>query len=571
MADDPNAQTDALTATPAIEPAPEVQTSSLAPMRHAIFRDVWFSSLASNFGGLIQSVGASWMMASITTSAAMVALVQASNTLPVVLLALVGGAISDNFSNRGVMLISQGFMLVVSILLAIATLLGWMTPWLLLTFTFLIGCGSAVNGPAWQSSVGEMVPREDLPGAVALNSMNFNIARSVGPAIGGIIVAAAGAAAAFAVNAVSYVGLIWVLARWKAPVRPQLLPRESLWTAMHAGIRYVTMSPNIVSVLLRSSAFGFAATATLALMPLVARDLLHGGPLTYGLLLGAFGIGAVAGALSTARLRAMLSVEKLVQLSCGGFAICGGLSAVSDIMIVTMLGLVIGGACWVMALSTFNVTVQLSAPRWVVGRALALYQMFVFGGMALGSWVFGAIATHHGSAVALQVAALASLACGAIGMRWPLPQLAKLNLDPLARWQEPKIAVDIEPRSGPVVITIEYIIRDEDIVAFLHAMADRRRMRLRDGARHWTLMRDLADPELWMERYHSPTWVEYVRQAQRMTHADAVISDRVRALHSGEKPPRVHRMIERQTNAMPRHSLHPHGVGDQHHPTVPHH
>jgi quinol monooxygenase YgiN len=205
----------------------------------------------------------------------------------------------------------------------------------------------------------------------------------------------------------------------------------------------------------------------------------------------------------------------------------------------------------VLALSTFNATVQLSAPRWVVGRALALYQMAAFGGMATGSWAWGRLAQHFGVEKALLISAVTLLAGAALGLRYRLPPLEALNLDPLSRWREPKVAVDIEPRSGPVIVTIEYIVKPEDVVAFLNVMAERRRIRRRDGARHWTLLRDLTDPTLWIERYDSPTWVEYVRQNQRVTQADAEIGERVRALHSGPNPPVVHRMIERQTASLP--------------------
>jgi MFS family permease len=524
-------------------------SSSLAPFRHVVFRNVWMASLASNFGTLIQGVGASWLMTSIASSADMVALVQASTNLPVVLFALLAGAISDNFDRRLVMITAQGTMFVFSVALAVFAYAGWITPWMLLGFTFLIGCGSALNGPAWQSSVGDMVPRADLPAAVALNSMAFNIARSVGPAIGGAIVAAAGASMAFAVNAVSYIGLIGVLSRWRSPKDVSLLPRETMVMAMGAGLRYVAMSPNIVIVLARSFLFGLGAVAVMALMPLMARDLIHGGPLTYGMLLGFFGIGAVIGALASSRARHRLSVEWLVRWSFLGFAICSAVSGLEGYAPLVMAAQVIGGACWVLALSTFNVTVQLSAPRWVVGRALALYQVATFGGMTFGSWLWGTIAEAHGVSTALHIAAIASLIGGAVGFRYALPQLSMLNLDPWSRWKEPEIAVPIEPRSGPIVVTIEYIIDERDVIAFLRAMAERKLIRRRDGARHCQLLRDLSDARLWIERYHSPTWVEYVRQNQRVTHADAVVWERVRALHRGAQPPRVHRMIERQTAA----------------------
>jgi MFS family permease len=391
-----------------------------------------------------------------------------------------------------------------------------------------------------------MVPRSDLPGAVALNSMGYNIARSVGPAIGGAIVATAGAFGAFAVNAVSYVGLIVVLARWRPEVPPRLLPPESLTTAMSAGIRYVAMSPNIGAVLIRGAAFGSAAIAVQALMPLIARDLVGGGPLTFGLLLGAFGVGAVCGAFGSARLRQAMSIEAIVRLGFAGFAACVIVAGLSRSTPLTMAALVIGGASWVLTLSSFNVTVQLSAPRWVVGRALALYQMATFGGMACGSWIWGSLAERYGVGSALLIAGAVLLAGGALGLLYRLPELQSLNLDPLRRWTQPNIALDIRPRSGPVVVTIEFLIREQDVVTFLSVMAERRRVRRRDGARHWTLLRDLENPELWIERYHLPTWVEYVRHNQRITQADAAIGEKLWAMHQGSGRPRVHRMIERQ-------------------------
>ena len=352
--------------------------SALAALRYPIFRNVWVASTLSNLGGLIQSVGAAWLMISIAGSPDMVALVQASLTLPVVLLSLVAGAMADSFDRRKVMLGAQVFMFVVSMGLMLCAWSGWITPWLLLMFTFAIGCGAAFNAPAWQASVGDLVPRAELPGAVALNSMGFNIARSLGPAVGGAIVAAAGAAAAFAVNAVSYIALIAVLARWRRPVQTQLLPRESLGQAVAAGIRYVAMSPAIRTVLLRSAVFGLSAGAVMALMPVVAKLLLGGGPLTYGLLLGAFGLGAVAGALANARLRQAMSTEALVRASSILYGVAAAVVAFSSNLLATMAGLFAAGAGWLLALSTFNVAVQMSAPRWVVARALSLYQMATF-------------------------------------------------------------------------------------------------------------------------------------------------------------------------------------------------
>jgi MFS family permease len=523
--------------------------SALAPFRHGIFRAVWGASLVSNFGGLIQGVGAAWMMTTIATSPYQVALVQASTTLPIMLFALVAGAIADSFDRRKVMLVAQTFMLVVSVLLTLFTYSGLITPWTLLAFTFLIDSGTALNSPSWQASVGDIVPRNKVPAAVALNSMGFNLTRSVGPAIGGIIVAAAGAAAAFAANAVSYIGLIVVLARWKPNVPVSTLPRESLGAAMGAGLRYVAMSPNIGKVLVRGAAFGFSAGAVLALLPLVARDVVKGDALTYGIMLGAFGIGAVGGALISVRLRQLLSSETMVRCAVAGFAVCAFNAAVSPHAWQTSLGLLVGGACWVIALSHFNVTVQMATPRWVVGRVLSVYQTATFGGIALGSWIWGVVADAHGAEAALIAASVAMLAGGAIGLLLPLPQQQVLNLDPLNRFKEPHLALDLKPRSGPIAIMIEYVIRHEDEPEFLAIMAERGRIRRRDGARNWTLARDLENPTVWIEHYHTPTWIEYIRHNGRITHADAVIGERVRALHSGDEPPRVRRMIERPTTA----------------------
>ncbi|WP_447908904.1 MFS transporter [Brevundimonas bullata] len=527
------------------ETPPRVRTGALAPLNHPVFRAVWITSLVTNFGGLIQSVGAAWMMSSIA-SAQMVALVQASVTLPIMLLSLAAGALADTVDRRKIMLAAQTFMLLVSAGLSVMTYLGLITPWVLLSFTFLIGCGVAFNGPAWQASVGDMVPRADLAGAVTLNSMGFNMARSVGPAIGGLIVAAAGAAAAFAVNAVSYIGLLIVLFRWK-PDRPkQTLPREGLLAAMAGGVRYAFLSPCVTAVLLRAVVFGVGASAVQALMPLVAREG-GGGPLVFGLLLGAFGVGAVGGALFVGKLRAKYETETIVRVAGLTFAVAAATIGYSPWLTLTLPALMIAGAGWVLVLSTFNVTVQMSVPRWVVARALALYQMAAFGGMAGGSWLWGSLAQSQGLDTALGLSAGVLLLSVVIGLRVPLPSTANLNMDLLRRWTEPETQLPIEPRSGPVVVSIAYRIREEDIDAFLAVMDDRRRVRRRDGARQWRLLRDLAEPDVWVERYQTATWLDYIRHNQRITQADADISERIRALHQGPDKPVVHRLIERTT------------------------
>lgn len=520
--------------------------SAFSPLRHPVFRNVWIASTFTNLGGLIQSVGAAWLMIAIAPSADMVALVLASVNLPITLLSLVAGAVADNLDRRKVMLGAQAFILIVSVALAVCAWSGLITPWLLLTFTFLIGCGTAFNAPAWQASVGDMVPRAELPSAIALNSMGFNLARSAGPAIGGAIVAAAGAAAAFALSAVSNVALISVLLRWRPATPAPTLPRETLGIAVAAGIRFVAGSPTIRNVLLRSAVFCSGASALMALTPLIAKGQLGGGALTYGLLLGAFGLGAVAGATGSSKLRQVLSTEAIIRGASIGFAVAAASAGLSTHLLATMAALLLAGACWLLAMATFNVAVQMSAPRWVVARALSIYQMAAFGGLAGGSWLWGEVAASESVALALLVASAVMLACAALGRWRPLAQTEALNLELLRLWREPSTVVPVDARTGPVVITIEYLIREADIAAFLRAMVERRRVRRRDGARSWRLLRDLADPEVWIERYETPTWLDYVRHNSRMTHHDAGISARLRALHRGPDAPCVRRRIERQ-------------------------
>lgn len=524
------------------------RSSPLQPLQHSTFRYMWMANLAAGFGSLIQGVGAAWLMTSISNSVDMVALVQASTSLPIMLFSMVGGAIADNFHRRKVMLFSQSFMLIVSALLVAVTYLGLITPWLLLAFTFLIGCGAAINNPSWQASVGDLVPRSDLPGAVALNSIGFNLSRSVGPAVGGAIVAAAGAAAAFGVNTLSYLPVLFVLFFWRPNMVDNPLPRESIGGAIGSGFRYVAMSPGIGKVLLRSFVFGFSAIVILALLPVVSADLPGGGPLVYGLLLGSFGLGAVGGALASAPLQSRLGGEVLVRVSFLGFAICALVTAMGISPWLTGAALLLGGACWVLALSLFNVSVQLASPRWVVGRALSFYQTATFGGMALGSWAWGVAAESYGWPVALAGAAAVMVIGAAIGLRLPLPPRVTADLDPLNRWQVPHLELDLEPRSGPIVVEITYLIRTQDIPEFLNTMTERRRIRRRDGARNWALLRDLSNPDLWIETYQSPTWTDYVRHNLRLTKADADVSEHLRALHYGDGAPAVRRFVERPTD-----------------------
>ena len=527
------------------------RTSPLLAFQSKSFRSLWSATLISNLGGLVEGVGAAWLMTAMATSHGMVALVQSSTTLPVMIFSLAAGALADNFDRRQIMLVAQLLMLCVSATLACLAYADILTPWLLLSLTFLIGCGGALHNPSWQASMGDIVPRDHLPGAVALNSMSYNLMRSIGPAIGGIIVATAGAAFAFLFNVFCYFALIFTLLRWKGNAAANTLPREPFGGAMSAGFRYVLMSPNLLKVMCRGFVFGLTAIVILALLPLVARDHVSGTAITYGIMLGFFGFGAICGALLIGRIRDALSNEWIIRGAFFTMAVSCAFLAISHQVWLSCLLLMPAGVAWVQAFSLFNVTVQLSTPRWVVGRALSLYQTTTFGGMAAGSWVWGQFADAHGIAGALLIASGALVVGGLLGLLMRQPDFESLNLDPTNMFSEPELQLDLRSRSGPILVMVDYHIHRDDIPEFLTMMALRRRARIRDGAKQWALLRDLEKPTTWTESYHLPTWIEYVRHSRRQTYADAEIAERLNTLHQGEQPPVIHHMIERQT--VPRH------------------
>lgn len=520
---------------------------ALAPFSSPVFRSLWLATLISNLGGLVQAVAAGWTMTTLTDSQHMVALVTASTMLPIMCLSLLSGVLADNYDRRRVMLAAQLLMLIVSVVLTVVTYLGLLTPWLLLSLTFLIGCGGAMHNPSWQASVGDIVPREQVPAAVMANGMSFNLMRSIGPALGGLIIAAAGAAAAFAMNSLSYLALIIALLLWRKPTDTSALPREQFRQAATAGIRYVSLSPNLLRIILRGFLFGVSAVSVLALLPLIARDLLGGGASTYGFMLGFFGLGAVGGALNNARIRARFDNETIARCTFVGTAFGTLLLATGDGLYFAAGALMLCGACWVTTNALLNVSLQLSTPRWVVGRALSFYMMSSAGGMAAGSWLWGLVAEAHDLRTALISSAVTLLIGAIIGYKLPLPEFESLDLAPLDRFIEPALAVQLSQRTGPILITVEFDIGEADIPTFLEAMSARRRIRKRDGARRWSLLRDLEQPAIWTEKYYVATWIEYIRHNQRRTKSDSGISDTLLALHRGSEPPKVRRMIERET------------------------
>ena len=526
------------------------RSATLAPFEHRAFALFWWASLASSFGSMIQTVGASWLMTTIAPSADQVALVQTANALPYFFLSLVAGALADTRDRRSIMLVSQILALLASAALAIVMLAGGITPSTLLGLTFLIGCGGAAFAPAWQASIGDQVSRTQIAPAVMANAVGFNLARSLGPAIGGVIVAAVGAAAAFIINAVSYLGIIATLVWWRPRRVRSELPPEPLGTAIAAGVRYVSLSPHLLAILLRCVLYTIPIAAVMALMPVVARDLLGGGAATYGILLGGFGVGAMLGALSSATLRGRFTSDALLRI----------LSALACVAMVgigqsrwaalTLLAHVLAGAVWTQGFANFNIAVQLSSPRWVTGRMLATYQTIAFAGIALGSWWWGHFANTAGVRESLTVAGVASL-LSLVAARWLPIEVERLgSLDPRARVELAPPSVDIHPASGPIVVVIEHRVRPENAVEFVAVINEIGRIRRRDGARAWSISQDIDTLDRWVERFECPTWVDYLRWRTRPTESDQAVRARLNRLVFDERAS-VRRLVVRPPGAQP--------------------
>ena len=519
--------------------------SIAAPLRHAVFRRIWLASLVSNLGILIQGVGAAWAMTQMATSADKVALVQTALMLPIMLISMPAGAIADMHDRRIVALVSLSIALCGATALTVLEWFKLATPNVLLALCFVVGSGMALFGPAWQASVSEQVPAETLPAAVALNGISYNIARSFGPAVGGIVVATAGAVAAFAVNAVLYLPLMVVLFLWNRTHEPSRLPRERLNRAMVSGVRYIANSPSIRIVLIRTLVTGLIGGSVSALMPLVARDLLHGGAQTYGIMLGAFGMGAVIGALNISEVRKRLSGEAAVR-ACA-ISMAGAIAAVafSKNAALTAAALVLAGGVWMLAVALFNIGVQLSAPRWVAGRSLAAFQAAIAGGIAVGSWGWGHLTDYAGVEAALLVSAGLMLLSPILGIWLRMPPVGARNEAATEVLADPEVRLSLTGRSGPLVVEIEYRVAQDNARLFHNVMQEVQLSRQRNGAYGWSIARDIADPELWTERYHCPTWLDYLRQRNRATQSERALHQRAIDFHLGPEPIRVRRMLER--------------------------
>lgn len=525
-------------------------TSAWSPLRQPLFRALWIASVASNVGTWMHEVGAGWLMTSLTASPLMVALMQTATSLPIFLLGLPAGALADVVDRRRMLLFTQGWMLVAAAVLGGLTLLDLTAPWVLLILTFLLGAGAAMNAPAWQATTPGLVSRNELPAAVALTGMGLNLARAVGPALGGFIVAAAGPWAVFLLNAVSFLSVMVVLYRWRRAAQDSPAPAEPVMSAIRAGIRYARHAPALRAVLVRTGLFVLFASALWALLPVLARHEMRLDSIGYGILFGCLGAGAVVGAILLPAMRSRVSMDSLLAGATISFAAV--LVAMAQVRHLGLLCVVMiaGGVAWITLMVSFNVATQTTVPSWVRARALALYLLMFQGGMAGGGVLWGTVTEHAGIAVAL-LSAAGGLVVGLAAMvRYPLKGDEQLDLTPSTHWPEPTVVIEPHPEDGPVLVTVEYRIEPKQARDFTVAMKAVRQQRLRDGAFRSGLYRDPADLGRYVETFVVESWAEHLRQHERVTVADRDAEERAGAFHIGDAPPTVSHYIYAHTTEM---------------------
>lgn len=525
--------------------APAARASAFSPLRHRLFRTVWAALLASNLGIWIQTVAAGWLMTTLASSANMVALVQTATALPGLLFSLPGGLLADWWDRRNALLVSQALLFAGALLLAVLDGAGGMTPWMLLSLIFITGAGAALRLPAYQAALGDMVPPRDVPQAVALGAVAYNLARAAGPALGGLVVALSGVFAAFVVGAALNVVLCLVLLAWK-PERPVSdLPREPFGRALAGGFHYLRQSPPVLITMAHCAVFTTFASALWALLPLIAKADAPDTPSRYGLLLACMGAGATLGAVGFSRLRDRISGPGCVAGGFLAFALGMFLPTASQSLWLQLPGLVLAGAAWMITLTSFNLMVQFSSAAWVRARTLALYYISMHAGIAFGSWISGLTADWIGLSPALLAAALALVAALGLFPYLRLPQHQAGDLAPVDDLPPSRLAPGVDPGRDPVIIHVAYEIAPEDAGAFRQAMAEIRRIRCRDGARRWMLVQDAARPDCWIESFETGSWVEDLRRQRRMTMSDRQIFLRARRFHRGQDKPRIDRWIRR--------------------------
>ncbi|MBP0619398.1 MFS transporter [Cupriavidus consociatus] len=515
---------------------------TFAPLAQATFAVLWAATILGNVGSFMRDVASAWLATDLSSSPAAVATIQAAATLPVFLLAIPAGVLSDILDRRRFLIAIQVGLALVSGTLAMLAWRNALTIEILIGMAFLGGIGAALMGPTWQSIVPELVPQQELKRAVALNSLGVNIARAIGPAAGGLMLAAFGAATTYGMDLLSYVFVVAALLWWKRPARGADPLREHFLGAFRAGLRFTRAHSKLHVVLARAAVYFAFGSSIWALLPLVARQLLKGGAGLYGVLLGAVGLGAILGALVMPRLQRRLDADGMMLLSaCTTAVVMAGLCVAPPVWIALLLLLFLGAA-WIIALTTLGGVAQAILPNWVRGRALAVYQMVFNGAMAAGSLLWGFVAQALGTPGGLLVAAAGMLAAALLLHRLRLPR-GEEDLGPARHWPEPEGAADIAHDRGPVMILIEYCVRAPDRDAFLRAIHQLSEERLRDGAFNWGVMEDPADPELLTEWFLVESWAEHLRQHERVPHADADLQREVTRFHVGDKPPRVRHLL----------------------------
>jgi MFS family permease len=522
--------------------APSPPSSAFSPLKNAVFRAVWIGNLCAGLGTWLQNTGAGWLMTDLAPEPAMVAAVQAATLLPVFLFALPAGALADIIDRRLFLIVSMAVQAVAALALAGLTLAGLTGPWLLLFFTFLIGAGNAMSMPAWAATTPELVSREELPQAIALHGMAFNGARAVGPAIGGVVLATLGAWACFAVNAISYIPLIGAFAAWKRDAA-NVPSREHFLSAVRAGLRYVGSTPPFQRLMIRAALLFTFASAPWALLPLIVRTQLASGPETFGLLLGAMGVGAVLGGFLMPQIRARMRPDWVV--AAGGLLASAGILALGlgRHPAVAAAGMFAYGIVWITAIATLQVAAQLSLPTWVRARALSIYQVAFFGALSGGSLLWGWAGEVWGIGPAMAAAAAGGAVAALIGLRVRLPTAdaaSALPAGPALAVPLPRAAMTASAERGPVVVTIRYVVPKEKTRSFLTLMEEVGRCRRRDGAFAWRVLEDMQVEGQWLEMFGLERWGDYPRHAARLTAAEAALLDRVASLHQAETPPETH-------------------------------
>lgn len=513
------------------------------PLATPLFRALWTATIISNVGTWMNDVGSSWLMTSLSPSPLWVALVQAATTLPMFLFALPGGALADVVDRRKLLLSAQILTVIGATTLALTTHAGLTTPMVLLALTAVMGLGAALSAPAFQAIVPELVDKPALPDAIALNSLGVNIARAIGPALGGVIVAIAGSAAVFALNAVSILAVMAVLWSWKREPATGRLPPEHFWGALKAGYRYARKAPALQLVLIRSVGFFLFSSALWAMLPLVGRRELGLSAAGYGALLGCMGAGAVLGALLLSRVRRHVSSNRLSGGATLMFAAASlALAHVGNAVIAGAV-MVVAGLAWITMLSSLNVAAQMAAPAWVKARALAVYLLVFQGAMTTGSIVWGSLASRTSVATALTVAGLSLALASVLALKFRLPAVAASDLTPSGHWADPIVSQAVEDERGPVMVLIEYRVEPARVAEFARELKRFKTVRERDGGMDWRVFEDSADPGLMVETFIVASWLEHRRQHERVTHDDRLSQEALTRFHIGREPPKVRHLL----------------------------